>query len=90
MSKFLFTAAVAALTFTAPAAIAGERSFVHEGVTYTYSVIHRNDAQILEGRANDGGTFRLSVKNGWVDGYVNSTHVSFRAPRAKAAQVARR
>ena len=68
MTKFLFAAAAAALTFTAPAAIAGERSFTHEGVTYTYSVVNKDKGQVLEGRTNKGGDFRLNVKNGWVDG----------------------
>lgn len=91
MTKLLFAAAAAALTFTAPAAIAGERTFTHEGVTYTYSVTNKDKTQILEGTADDGGKFRLSVRNGWVDGYVNSTRVSFRAPPQKApTQVAQR
>ncbi len=87
MTKFLFAAAAAALTFTAPAAIAGERSFTHEGVTYTYSVVSKDKGQVLEGRTNKGGDFRLNVKNGWVDGYVNDTRVSFRAPKVKSGAV---
>lgn len=87
MTKFLFAAAAAALTFVAPAAIAGDRTFTHEGVTYTYSVTNTDKVQVLEGKTSDGGEFRLSVKNGWVDGYVNSTRVSFRAPKDKAPAV---
>ena len=91
MTKFLFAAAAAALTFTAPAAIAGDRTFTHEGVTYTYSVTSKDKAQVLEGKTSEGGAFRLSVKNGWVDGYVNDSRVSFRAPKEKAsAQIAAR
>lgn len=91
MSKFLFAAAAAALTFTAPAAIAGERSFTHEGVTYTYSITTKDKVQVLAGRTSKGGEFRLNVKNGWVEGYVNDTRVSFRAPKEKApAQIAAR
>ncbi|NIJ66314.1 hypothetical protein FHR20_003287 [Sphingomonas leidyi] len=91
MSKFLFAAAAAVLTFTAPAAIAGERSFTHEGVTYTYSITTKDKAQVLAGRTSKGGEFRLNVKNGWVEGYVNGTRVSFRAPRERTpAQIAAR
>ncbi|NYT41877.1 hypothetical protein HZY97_13990 [Sphingomonas sp. R-74633] len=84
MTKFLFAAAAAVLTFTAPAAFAGDRTFTHEGVTYTYSVTTKDNAQVLEGKTSEGGDFRLSVKNGWVDGYVNDSRVSFRAPSQKA------
>jgi hypothetical protein len=91
VANFFFAAAAAALTFAAPTAIASERSFTHEGVTYTYSITTRDKAQILEGRTSKGGEFRLNVKNGWVEGYVNDTRVSFRAPREKApAQIAAR
>jgi len=91
VTKLLFAAAAAVLTFTAPAAFAGDRTFTHEGVTYTYSVTVKDKAQILEGKTNEGGEFRFSVKNGWVDGYVNDTRVSFRAPKEKApAQIAQR
>lgn len=85
MTKFLFAAAAAVLTFTAPAAIAGERSFTYEGVVYTYSVTTKDKVQVLEGRTDKGGEFRLNVKDGWVDGYVNDTRVSFRAPKDKSA-----
>jgi len=84
VSKFLFAAAAAALTFTAPAALAADRSFTHEGVVYTYTVTTKDKVQVLEGRTNKGGEFRLNVKNGWVDGYVNDTRVSFRAPKDKS------
>ncbi len=84
MSKFLFAASAAVLTFTAPAALATDRSFTHEGVTYTYSVTTKDKAQVLEGRTNKGSEFRLNVRNGWVDGYVDDTRVSFRAPKVKA------
>jgi hypothetical protein len=91
VSRFPFAAAAAVFTFAAPAAMAGERSFTHEGVTYTYSITAKNKAQILAGRTSQGGEFRLSVKNGWVDGYVNDIHVSFRAPRERGpAQIAAR
>lgn len=91
MTKFLFTAAAAVLTFAAPAAFAGDRTFTHEGVTYTYNVTNADKVQVLEGKTSEGGEFRLSVKNGWVDGYVNDTRVSFRAPKEKApARVAAR
>jgi len=87
VTKFLFAVAAAALPFPAPAAIASDRSFTHEGVTYTYSVTTKDKVQVLEGRTNKGGEFRLNVKNGWVDGYVNDTRVSFRAPKDKSGAV---
>ena len=90
MSKFLLTAA-AFLSLAAPSAMASERSFTHEGVTYTYTVTAKDGRQILEGRADDGAKFRLAVKDGWVDGYVNGARVSFAAPKSKApTQVAQR
>jgi len=89
VSKFLFAAAAAALTVAAPA-FAADRSFTQDGVTYTYSATTKGDQQILEGTADDGAKFRLAVKNGWVDGYVNDTRVSFRAPKVKSAVVAAR
>ncbi len=83
MSKFLFPA-VAALTLSAPAAFASEHSFTRDGITYTYTIADKDGRQVIEGAANKGDKFRLTVRNGWVDGYVNQTRVSFRAPKAKA------
>lgn len=91
MSHFLFAAAAAVATLAAPAAFADERSFTRDGVTYTYTVTQKNDVQVLEGRADRGVAFRLTVKDGWVDGYVDRARVSFRAPKRKGgAEVATR
>ncbi len=84
MSHFLFAAAAASLTLAVPAALAGERSFTQDGVTYTYTVTQQGAAQVIKGRADKGGDFRLTVKDGWVDGYVDRARVSFRAPKRKA------
>lgn len=90
MSKFLFAAAAAMLTFTAPAAFAAENSFTYEGVTYTYSTTVEDGAKIIEGKGDSGAKFRMRVKNGWVDGYFDLTRVSFAAPKAKKTELAQR
>jgi hypothetical protein len=80
VSKHLFAATAAFLTIAAPA-IAHDRSFTRDGVTYNYTVIDQGDARVLAGRASTGETFRLVVRDGWVNGYAASTRVSFRTPR---------
>jgi len=91
VSKFLFAAVAASLTFAAPAALAAENSFTYEGVTYTYSTTVKDGVQVIEGSGNSGAKFRMTVKNGWVDGYFDRARVSFRAPKLKTAtEVAQR
>ena len=85
MTKLIFAAA-ASLVLAGPA-LAGERTFKHEGVTYAYTVKQDGDARILEGTASSGGDFRLVVKNGWVDGRVHNVRVSYRAPTRRKAAV---
>ena len=89
-TRSFFAAAAALLAFTSPA-LANERSFTHEGVTYAYTVTPKGDARVLEGKSSTGDKFRLVVKNGWVTGYAANTRVSFRAPKGAASlQVAQR
>lgn len=90
MTKTIFAAAVATLALASPA-LATERSFTRDGVTYNYSTTTQGDARVLEGHASQGGKFRLTVKNGWVKGYVAANPVSFRAPKGlDTVQVAQR
>jgi hypothetical protein len=89
-TRNLFAAAAAVLAFASPA-LANERSFTHEGVTYAYTVTPKGNARVLEGKNSNGDKFRLVVKNGWVTGYAADTRVSFRAPKGTASlQVAQR
>lgn len=85
MTRFLTAAVVATVAFAAPAS-ARERTFVREGVTYTYTATVKGDATVLEGKTSKGGDFRFVVKNGWVDGYADNNRVSFRAPKAKPGE----
>lgn len=90
MTKLLIAAAAATIAFAAPA-IAGERVFTHEGVTYSYTATPSDKGVVLEGEASKGGKFRLVVKGDWVSGYAGGGRVSFRAPkRITPVQVAQR
>lgn len=91
MTRFLIAAAAATLTFAAPA-IAGERTFVRDGVEYSYTSTVKGDAVVLEGTSSASGQFRFVVKNGWVNGYAGSSSVSFRTDKKTASvlQVASR
>ena len=90
MTKTIFAAAAAALTLASPA-LASERSFTRDGVTYSYTTVDQGDARVLEGRASQGSKFRLVVRNGWVQGNVGGKPVSYRAPKSMdSVQVAQR
>lgn len=84
MTRTLIAAAAATLAFAAPA-FASDRSFTHEGVTYDYTVTPKGDARVLEGKASTGSKFKLTVRDGWVNGYVANARVSFRAPKGEQA-----
>lgn len=87
MTRTLIAAAAATIAFAAPA-FGAERSFTHDGVTYHYTVSPKGEARVLEGKASTGSTFRLTVRDGWVNGYVANARVSFRAPKVgETAQV---
>ncbi|MDV3457291.1 hypothetical protein RZN05_09885 [Sphingomonas sp. HF-S4] len=90
MTKLFLAAAAATIAFAAPA-IAKDRVFTHEGVTYAYTATPGSDGLVLEGKASKGGKFRLVVKGDWVNGYAGGARVSFRAPkRDEAVLVAQR
>jgi hypothetical protein len=82
VTKLLFAAAL--VSAVAGPALAQERSFTHEGVTYTYTSTRLGDARVLEGKVARGDRFRFVVRDGWVHGRVGTTPVSFRAPKGSA------
>ena len=86
MLKRLFGATAAFLTLATPA-LAHERSFTRDGVTYNYTVSDEGNARVLAGKASTGESFRLVLRNGWVSGYAASARVSFRAPRPTTSTV---
>lgn len=91
MTRTIIAAGAALLAFASPAfADDGERTFTHQGVTYTYTVATKGTAKVLKGSADEGANFRLTVKNGWVDGYVGQAWVSFPAHKGKPVTVAQR
>lgn len=78
LTATFLTVAAAAPAFAEPV----ERSFEHDGVTYTYTEDVRADRTILEGRAMPGSRFRLVVRNGRVSGYSGLTRVNFELEEA--------
>ena len=86
MTKFLFAAAAATLAFASPA-LAGERQFTHQGLTYTYTTEVTNKGRVLKGTVSKGGRFELIVQDGWVRGNVDGTRVSFAAPKKSSAVI---
>ena len=84
MTKLLIAAAAATIVFAAPA-FAKDRVFTHEGVTYAYTSTQSGDGLVLEGKASQGGKFRLVVKGDWVNGYAGGARVSFRTPKREEA-----
>jgi hypothetical protein len=91
VTRFLIAAAAATVAFTTPA-LAKERVFTHEGVTYAYTSTPSDAGLVLEGKASTGSKFRFVVKGDWVSGYAGGARVSFRAPKREdaAVQVAQR
>jgi hypothetical protein len=79
---------IAAATLTTPALA---ETLVHEGVTYVYSVEQRGNAKIITGEdASTHRPFTLRVRNGWVEGMVGGSPVSFSTHdvvRVKAAAI---
>lgn len=91
MSKTLF---IAAALFAVPtAAVAGERSFTRDGVTYVYTSEERGEATVLSGKAFPGGSaYKLTVRGKRVTGQVGGTPVSFTIdkPLTKSVETAQR
>ena len=66
---------IAAAAITTPALA---ETFVHEGVTYVYSIEQRGNMQILTGEnSKTRQPFTLRVSRNWVDGEVGGSPVSF-------------
>ena len=63
-----------------------QRTFVHDGHTYTYTTSAFGKSTVLKGRRLPGGeTFRLQVRDGRVTGRSGETPVAFSVRDAKGA-----
>lgn len=90
-------AAVATASFSSVAmsAPAETQTFVHDGVTYTYSVEQKANSRVLRGTSGKSGEpFVLYVTDRKITGTVNGRYVSFLPsevkPLVKNMQVASR
>jgi hypothetical protein len=86
MTRTLFAAALFATVAAAPAfaADAPVRTFVRDGVTYSYQTIEKGDRIVLQGVGNTRN-LRLEVRGNQVSGVVEGDYVSFEMPEAKMA-----
>lgn len=72
------TLILAAALFAVPAAaIAGERSFTRDGVSYTYTSARKGERTIITGKTSTGSAYTLTVRGKRVNGVVAGTPVSF-------------
>ena len=62
---------------------------MHRRLTMPHDHCTRPQSRVREAFAQ-GSDFRLTVRNGRVEGYVGDSWVSFRAPKAKPVTVAQR
>lgn len=88
MRMLFISAAAAALSIASPALAEKPevKSFTYDGTTYTYSVVEKGEAKIVNGAAGPFETrFRLIVANGRVSGYFGSYNVAFNAEDARGA-----
>ncbi len=87
MRTTIFLAAAALFSATAANAAEGEKTFVHEGYTYTYTTAKDAagrtviDGQRLPGKQD----FHLVVDHGRVAGHSGASSVAFRVADAKGA-----
>jgi hypothetical protein len=65
---------IAVASITTPAFA---ETFVHKGITYTYSVEQRGQIRLISGQDSENRRFTLRVSKKWVDGTVNGNAVSF-------------
>lgn len=86
MSRLFFVAVAAAATFASPA-MAHDREFSRDGITFKYSVEQDGDTRILRGRASEGSTFRLTVRGDRVSGVFGASRVAFSVPASAKADV---
>ena len=91
MRTIIFTRVAAlctlALVGTAARAAEGDKSFVHEGYTYTYTTSQDAAGRtVIDGqRLPDNKDFHLVVDNGRVAGRSGNSAVTFRVADAKGA-----
>ena len=84
--------AIAAIALAAPAVAQAEesavRTFVHDGVEYSYTTEVKGNARILRGTADSGRTpFVLRVTDRRVDGSFDGNTVEFSRARVKSVTV---
>ncbi len=88
--KYYF--AVAAVALAVPAVAQAEeaavRTFVHDGVEYSYTTEVKGNARILRGTADNGRTpFVLRVTDRRVDGSFDGNAVQFSRARVQSVTV---
>jgi hypothetical protein len=87
--KLLAAAAFAAVVSTpALASDTAVRTFVRDGVTYSYQTTQKDGVTVLQGTA-DNSDFRLEVRGDKVTGIANGTRVAFKVPAIKAETASR-
>lgn len=91
MIKTFISAAV--LLSLPVAALASERTFTRDGVTYIYTREQRGDVTVLSGKALPAGSsYTLTVRGRKVTGHVGGTPVSFSIakPLSRGVETAQR
>lgn len=90
-TQLLKSFAIAASLAAVPSlAHAEERTFLHEGTSYTYSTSDKNGHRLIRGRSSDGKAFRLIVGSKSVEGTFDGAPVSFSLSEVKRLAVAMR
>lgn len=90
MVRKLFAAAAFAAFVSTPALASDTavRTFVRDGVTYSYTTVEKDGVTVLKGTA-DNSDFRLEVRGDKVVGFANGTPVAFKVPAVKNETAAR-
>jgi len=85
MVRKLFAAVAFAAVVSTPALASDTavRTFVRDGVTYSYTTVEKNGVTVLKGTADDYGDFVLEVRGDKVTGFANGTPVAFKVPAVK-------
>lgn len=87
MVRTLFAAAVALAAVASTPALASDtavRTFVRDGVTYSYQTIEKSGVTVLRGTA-DNSDFELEVRGNQVKGTANGLPVAFKVSQTKVA-----
>ena len=86
--KYISAIAIAAgLSFSASSYAKEEKTFKHEGVTYTYTVEQVGSRQHVKGRAYPNGEqFSLYIQDNSVSGRYNGSAVRFDVPDAQTVK----